>query len=426
MQDRDKIRNIFNQYSLLENKVTHALAHTFASEKVLLRKFLQWVTGQPPGIHPVITVQDREGEGDSVPDMTLEDESTCLAVENKLYQNSINTNQLWEHWKRTEASERPTRGVLVISPDSEEPEHVRQIRRKGAMVYWHRWPDVHRWIKETTGVRGRHGRSLVGDFCEFLRVAEDQLHEKGVNAMLTVFDGIHFEGDERDGIQAPSLLRHIRKFIEASDRMKQLFPGRKAELGRKQSGLYWTSIGLVPSSNGMGKDDPFNKHPHLTIEFEETAFLAFIVLPHAALTQYKQHVRQATLRDWQKLLMAIQEAVIGLADGGPPTAFLKIQQRHWKVRRGSPITDGELQFSLDTLADSSMKVDGRAKTNPAWASMLPELIAASKRVNTQLEIGLRYPYKECKEALGNPAFPEHLIESIGTLCPFFNLITQGI
>jgi hypothetical protein len=40
------MRNIFDQYTQPENRLTHALASSLAAEPLLLRKFVKWVTGE--------------------------------------------------------------------------------------------------------------------------------------------------------------------------------------------------------------------------------------------------------------------------------------------------------------------------------------------------------------------------------------------
>lgn len=417
----NRLRNIFDQYSQLENRVTHALAHALVSERFLARDFLQWATGHHSVGDPLIVVQDRKGGGDSIPDMTLRDTAGYLCVvENKLRPDTVTTEQLTSHSERVRPVDQQGGSILVITPDSAEPSKVQEVRLTGVDVYWCTWQAVYEWIMAKAS--HRPGAVLPRSFCQYLRQAEGELQAEGVDVMLTAFDGISFEGGKRKDDQVRSLLNHIRKHIESSSTIHQWFPGLNPELGRKQL-VYWTSIGLVQPAGAIERGDAFNKHPHLTIGFEDDQFSAFIVLPNAALLEYKHRAMRADSEEWRRVLIGIVQAVHELAAAETPVPFMKIMQRHWQKRRSPPITDGQVEFSLDTLATPT-KLDSGVKDNIAWVEIVPSLIQTFKHANIEVQIGFHYPYERCKTILGSATFPEHLVQAVGTLRPFLKLLTE--
>ncbi|MBI2165116.1 MAG: hypothetical protein HYU29_01780 [Chloroflexi bacterium] len=417
----DRLRNIFDQYSQLENRVTHALAHALVSDMSLRTAFSQQAARHETMGKPAIIVQDRSGQGDSVPDLTILDESGFrITMENKLQLDSVEADQLARHWKRVAYGGQQSGCVLVITPDLHEPKEVQGMRQDGANIRWVPWQQVYQWMMELG--RRKPTAAIALAFCEYLRQVEGVLQKEGNDVMLSTFDGIDFKQGVRDDSQARSLLAHIRRHIESSGAMRQQFPGLNPQLGRKQSS-YWTSIGLVRPASEEERSDPFNKHPHLTIEFEEAQFSAFIVLPHAARHEYKRRASEATLDAWRRVFADILEAILRLEEAPKPVPYVLIEQRHWITRKGAPTVDGKVEFTLDTLA-SSLKVDGKVKDNEKWFSVVPSLIRTSSQANIEVQVGLHYPYGRCEKVLGDRDFPDHLVQAIGTLQPFFRLLTD--
>ena len=66
-----RIRNIFDQYSKPEDRVTHALGHVLDEDPELLKSFLHWGANYDMKESPVVIVQDNRGDKESIPDMTL-------------------------------------------------------------------------------------------------------------------------------------------------------------------------------------------------------------------------------------------------------------------------------------------------------------------------------------------------------------------
>jgi hypothetical protein len=90
------MRNIFDQYSQPENRLTHALVSALAADRNLLMAFVKWITGQrPPTRRLTIVEQNLPGEedanetdeasGSSLPDAWIHDgESWAVIIESKI------------------------------------------------------------------------------------------------------------------------------------------------------------------------------------------------------------------------------------------------------------------------------------------------------------------------------------------------------
>lgn len=408
-----RIRNIFDQYSKPEDRVTHALGHVLDEDPELLKSFLHWGVNYDMEESPVVIVQDTRGDRDSIPDMTLgtPEEFEC-AFESKIVPGSLNERQLRNHWQRVQ----PDGSVLAVTPDQDEPELIRQLRQTGIRIQWKRWRDVHNWVAE----RSDFGRPNVrSQFCDYLIEVESQLQEEGKEVMLTTFHGVHIGKGEHVGGQARAHLRYLRKQLEASGIMRREFPGRREGVGRAVT-TNWTSLGLVEATDGGS----FNNYPHLTIEFTESAFEAFIVLPHAARQTYRKNARSSTTANWKNVLTEIQQNVSSAGRSPRPTPFIHLAQRHWLSRNAPPEVDGDLRFTLDTLSGTTERVDKGVKPHDGWHALLPGLVAETSP-NMEMQIGISYPYERCRDTLRSPKFAEHLIRSIVCLKPFLRLLMEG-
>src|SRR5262245_37753385 len=102
------MRNLFDQYSQPENRLTHALAVCLHEDRKLLRAFLQWIAVRAPvGAHALeigeqtlpgdLPESDEVAERKGLPDIVIHDgTSWCLLVESKV-QAPLTDDQLRRH-----------------------------------------------------------------------------------------------------------------------------------------------------------------------------------------------------------------------------------------------------------------------------------------------------------------------------------------
>jgi hypothetical protein len=84
---------------------------------------------------------------------------------------------------------------------------------------------------------------------------------------------------------------------------------------------------------------------------------------------------------------------------------LEIAQRRYRTQRSAPIYDSRLSFDLRT----AFKGSKAPKYQPAWFKAAYESIS-KKRANTQLAIGIRFAYADCK-TLNNPKILDAIADS---------------
>ena len=128
------MRNLFDQYSQPENRVTHALATALHEEPKLLRSFLRRVAGtSPPPRVPLVVLEQRlpgepEPDGDEeragLPDLWVHDrdEAWALLVECKVAAG-LTADQVRRH-RRTAERRGFERLELLTPPYSRRAERA--------------------------------------------------------------------------------------------------------------------------------------------------------------------------------------------------------------------------------------------------------------------------------------------------------------
>ena len=142
------MRNLFDQYDVPENRLTHALASCLAEDSRLLRRFIRWATGRtPPRLGRLRVVQQQipgepvleaeEGERSGLPDAWIHgDGPWSLLIENKVA-SRVTADQLRRHLRIAERYGYPNAHILVLSPNGCGPLPAR--------CNHHLWSDVYRW-----------------------------------------------------------------------------------------------------------------------------------------------------------------------------------------------------------------------------------------------------------------------------------------
>jgi hypothetical protein len=71
------MRNLFDQYNHPENRLTHSLISSLASDGALLNKFIKWITGEKPP-NSRLSVAEQTVPGDEKPQD--EEEAECRGL----------------------------------------------------------------------------------------------------------------------------------------------------------------------------------------------------------------------------------------------------------------------------------------------------------------------------------------------------------
>ncbi|MBL4809876.1 MAG: hypothetical protein JKY43_07460, partial [Phycisphaerales bacterium] len=187
------MRNVFDQYTQQENKLTHALICTLDADRSLLRPFLKWTgCGDIPNSNSLfITEQQVPGtavsgddvEGKGLPDGCVYSElGWALLIESKV-DSKISVNQLKRHVSTAVRHGFDLPYLLVLSVD--DPPKNMPVRTR------HRaWRDVYVWFR-----RHAESSSWARTFTNYMEIFESRMiaDEYSIRGTLTMFDGLRFD-----------------------------------------------------------------------------------------------------------------------------------------------------------------------------------------------------------------------------------------
>lgn len=188
------MRNIFDQYSQQENRLTHTLMCSLAEDKKLLHNFIRWATGTaaPKDIEIIdqrLPSEPELHEDESIkrglPDAWIFDSNNwSLLIESKV-SAILKNDQLHRHYNTAFRLGFNDITLLVID--------VVQPRRKlPAYVIFRKWSEIYTWL---------HNQANYSDWARktarYLEVAESRWSADGYlkEGALTVFSGIPFSAE---------------------------------------------------------------------------------------------------------------------------------------------------------------------------------------------------------------------------------------
>ena len=283
------MRNVFDQYSQPENRVTHALMSALNEDRKLLAAFLKDIVRHVPTKKSDLLdiseqsypgevgsggIDENENGGRRIPDAWITaGEKWCLIIENKVI-SPPDAAQLRGHLAtaRRLGFDAPKGLLLTIKqPSGKLPDEVDVVE----------WRSVYKWLQRQTS-RSEWAERVAA----YLEVMEARMieHEQIESGTLTAFSGFRFgESDAFHYLKGKRVLRlamdELRKRTDLSGKIgvAQEFSGRKAIRGRK-SGEVWDFLAFVPNAKG----ENFTAHPHLTLGVGGDSVSAMVTLPNNA------------------------------------------------------------------------------------------------------------------------------------------------
>jgi len=410
------VRNLFDQYTQTENRLTHALATALAEDRRLLRAFVRRVTGtkapsggrleiveqQIPG-EPA-AVREEEAERRGLPDAWIHDGGDwALLIESKI-QAKLTRSQLQRHLytaRRRGFSDVELVAIVADRPKKPPLDSVRIIE----------WTGVYRWLRQQEESAWAR---RVTDYMEILEgrfVADGYLRE----GSLTVFSGIPFGPDSpynyREAKRVLGLaMNELRRRSDLQDHLGVDFEGagRPAITGRDGVNV-WDFLRLKNSAEG----EDFNLHPHLTLSIQDKRVFTLVSFPHRLKTVYRRNLLGTDREEFLEMMGSTCsdiEAVLKAVPGAVP--WLELAQRHYPTQRSVPIVDARLEFDLRTAAPGPTKPKGRkgpVKAQPEWLDAVYHALS-KKRSNLQFGVGAIFPYDRCK-AVRTPEILDHIADT---------------
>ena len=397
------MRNVFDQYSQPENRVTHALMSALNEDRKLLAAFLKDIVRHVPTKKSDLLeiseqsypgevgsggIDENENGGRRIPDAWITaGEKWCLIIENKVI-SPPDAAQLRGHLAtaRRLGFDAPKGLLLTIKqPSGKLPDEVDVVE----------WRSVYKWLQRQTSRSEWAGRVAA-----YLEVMEARMieHEQIESGTLTAFSGFRFgESDAFHYLEGKRVLRlamdELRKRTDLSGKIgvAQEFSGRKAIRGRK-SGEVWDFLAFVPNAKG----ENFTAHPHLTLGVGGDSVSAMVTLPNNAGSARRRLMAHGDkeFRDMVNAILKNMRPLLEKCPGMEPR--LRVWQRHWPKRAAPPLLDAAIDIDLRTHTNE----DGGPKFQPEWIDAVFAALK-NKKSNLELQIGAQFPYRTC-EAIQRP------------------------
>ncbi len=392
------MRNIFDQYSQPENRLTHALVTALAEDGRLLKRFVRWVMGKsaPKGAALDIVEQsfpgevprnEEEAEKRGLPDACIyQDDRWVLAIESKVAAK-LTYDQLRRHEKTAER--RGFKRVAVLAIDTERP-----VRPLPNAWLFRSWAEIYAWlIKES--VKSKWARRAA----EYFVVAEQRFSGEGYPMVgtLTTFAGIPFGADEPYNYpEAKRLLKLAMDELRKNSRLVRQMgiaphaSGRSAITGRDGSAV-WDFLQL----QGLKKGEAFTKLPHLTLAIEEDRLLVMVTIPHGIRSELRRNLVDLGSNGFQALFSNLNtELLRALHKAKGATPWVAVVQRRYPSQKSAAIFDARIEYNLQT-AFSKKQSKAVVKSQPQWLEATYDALSR-KRSNLQIAVGASFPYRLCK------------------------------
>lgn len=389
------MRNVFDQYSQPENKITHALVTALSEEPKLLRAFVRWATGKTaPGGKLYIVEQKLPGEPDieegeagrlGLPDAWIyNDDGWCLLLESKIAA-TLTSDQLRRHYST--AVKRGFEAINILALDVEQPRG-----RLPAGVVLRRWHEVYSWLKSKA-----NESEWAGRVAKYLEIAESRFREEGYmkEGNLTTFSGIPFNSENPYSyLEAKRVLKLAMEELRKNKSlvrelgMAPTIEGRPGITGRGSNAV-WDYLRLGVSASARA----FTEYPHLTLAIQQDRILVIVTVPHGIKTGFRKNLVNLGFDGFTNVLSEINKRLVKALRATPGAApWCDVVQRRYPTQRSEAIVDARLEYDLRT-AFPSLK-PSNVKAQLQWLQATYEALV-NKKSNLQVSIGAVFPYRLC-------------------------------
>lgn len=214
------MRNLFDQYSQPENRLTHALVCTLAEDNGLLRRFIYWATRRraPKGRLQIVEQQRpgeearREDEAAGIPDAWIfNDDGWSILFESKITAQ-LSTGQLQRHLATAARRGFPNATLLAVTAREEA------LNVKGDVIALP-WINVYWWL-----LRERRRSEWAARCANYMEILESDLIEQGKlkEGAVTTFSGIPFDSEHPYSyLEAKRLLKLAMDKLRGNSKLKR-------------------------------------------------------------------------------------------------------------------------------------------------------------------------------------------------------------
>ncbi len=416
------MRNIFDQYTQPENKLTHALISSISQEQYLLREFIKWTTGHAFTINEKINVIEQslpdqleetedEASRKGLPDACIYTENGwALIIESKVA-SKVSQDQLNRHVNTMKNRGFTDIQLLVINTDN-------NVTKLPEYTFIKTWSEIYEW-----GYKHRQKTTWAKQFTGYFEIAEanmikDEYLKEGT---LTKFTGIHFNDDNPYSyMEAKRLLKLLIGELKTDKKLiKEMgidphSSGRGAITGQKGHRV-WDFISIIEAQAAQA----FTQYPHITFGISNTDTGVSITIPHGVKKEIFNNIFKTDISVFRKILLNILHNLKPILNIEPEAKpFMRIIQRHYKNQRDiTPSIDAELVFDLRTAFKTGR--NNQVKLQQQWINVAFDVMS-NKKSNIQFQVGLEFSYNKCKTIKSSLAI-NLFIKSIIAMKPFLDL-----
>jgi hypothetical protein len=386
------LRNIFDQYTHHENRLTHALVSALAEDPVLIRKFVRWITGVAPPKRLEIVEQQLPGEYETseqdyeqrgLPDAWIhDDDQWALIIESKV-SAKLSLRQLEKHYQT--AKRRGFGKVTVLAID------VTPLKQKlPKYVKFRSWKAIYAWLSLESASSDWAKQTL-----RYMEVAERKWPVEGYlkEGTLTEFTGIHFDKNNPYSYgEAKRLIRLMMEELREHPVLKGVIDpkskGRKAITGKDEV-VVWDFVRL----RGLDRTANHTAHPHFTLVINHEEVRAFINLPNSMEGRFRRPIVKLGEDGFFDVISQVNDNMKKIT-GGVPGAypFANMIQRRFASQRAKATIDGRMHFDLRTAF--SVEKGQKIIVQDQWLRALYSLIE-EKHSNLEWAVGMAFPYEKC-------------------------------
>ena len=416
------MRNVFDQYTQPENRLTHSLATVLHEDTALLKSFLATFGPKPhPPVHKLKVIEQSlpgkpelagsETLSQGLPDaLIFSDEGWAFIIESKIGA-ALTRNQLERHHRTIEKCGFDRLFGLAIT--------VREPRFK--MDAWRMisWKDVYAW-----GHKHKNNSRWAGLLVDYFNVTEAKMasEEYLKEGTITEFSGISF--DPYTYLEGKRVLRLLTQKIRGNAEFieEMRLDPKSGRLSITDQERIWDFILFLPPE---GRELAFQKFPHCTVGLGPVDAEAMITFPNGMSSDLRKQLRGSSLEEFTGRLKqashALTASLTGLKAYRPK---IRLMQRRYKTQRSVPMMDGSIEFDLRTaFGDPKPHFGPPIKKQQQWAQAAYDLLA-NKRSNILFQIGVEFHYPQFNE-LANKEADRYFIGAFRALRPFVVGVGDG-
>ncbi|MCH2227467.1 MAG: hypothetical protein MK033_06810 [Candidatus Caenarcaniphilales bacterium] len=405
------VRNVFDQYSQYENKLTHAFICSLDRDqdflRIFIKDFLQIKINKKDKLsiylqslpHKVSRIKDPSG----LPDASiLINDNQVICIENKV-EDILTRDQLERHkttWAKNENIDIEKSFSGVTFAPKEYDFQLEDWKH-------YQWSELYLFLRKHIN------REWVKELFQYMEVLEmNMIKDKKLGDLsLTCFSGIPFNKE------------NPYEYFEAKRVLKILMPElKKYSILEKELDMNFHDSGRGAISSGLSvwdciavNDDKRNNYTdllHFVISIRQKSFDVCFTLPDKLKGSYRSKLRKAGYElfkeEIQKLIETCESNLYGIQ--GYSLNCDVVQRRH-ATRKSEAVEDSKLSFDLRTaFVYPEGKYQPNIHNKEYWLQAAYESIVNKGSANIQTSFKVSFDYDKCTQ-LNSPKAVELIIKS---------------